>query len=59
MGCHPLQEVPSLRRRGSTPIRDGWLLRAAAARARALAATAAGACLADHGEILSRPAPVD
>jgi hypothetical protein len=27
--------------------------------ARALVATAAGACLADHGEILSRPAPVE
>src|SRR5439155_2034458 len=51
--------APSLRRRGSTPIRDGWLLLVAAARARALVATAAGACLADHAEILSRPAPVE
>ena len=48
VGCHPSREVPSLRRRGSTPIRDGWLLLAGAARARALVATAAGACLADH-----------
>src|SRR5512133_433373 len=55
VGCHPLREVPSLRRRGSTPIRDGWLFLSAAARARALVATAAGACLADHAEILSRP----
>ncbi len=26
VGCHPLQKVPSLRRRGST-LRIGWLLR--------------------------------
>ncbi len=60
VGCHPLREVPSLRGRGSTPIRDGWLFLTAAVRARALVATAAGACLADHAEILSRaPALVE
>src|SRR5438093_12616980 len=53
VGCHPLREVPSLRRRGSM-ILWFWpgLSLAAAVRARALVATAAGACLADHGSIL-------
>src|SRR5437867_2998654 len=53
VGCHPLREVPSLRRRGSTLT---WLVSARlflrAVRARALVAAAAGACLADHGEMI-------
>src|SRR5438094_3008244 len=53
VGCHPLREVPSLRRRGSTLT---WLVSARlflrAIRARALVAAAAGACLADHGEMI-------
>ena len=51
MGCHPLREVPSLRRRGSTLT---WLVSARlflrAIRARALVATATCACLADHAQ---------
>src|SRR5207253_2362427 len=58
VGCHPLREVPSLRRRGrpillrralslAAAVR-GW---AAAVRAWALIATAAGARLADHAEV--------
>ena len=61
VGCHPLREVPSLRRRGSTLT---WLVSARlflrAIRARALVAAAAGACLADHGEMIltdSSPGP--
>src|SRR6266480_1250621 len=53
VGCHPLLEVPSLRRRGSTLT---WLVSARlflrAIRARALVAAAAGASLADHGEMI-------
>ena len=56
VGCHTrCGRSPPLRGRGSTPTRDGCLFLTAAARTRALVATAAGACLADHEEILSRP----
>ena len=53
VGCHRLREVPSLRRRGSTLtwlVSERLFLRAI--RARALVAAAAGACLADHGEMI-------
>src|SRR2546422_8267545 len=53
VGCHTLREVPSLRRRGSMLT---WLVSARlflrAIRARALVAAAAGAYLADHGEMI-------
>src|SRR2546421_2335502 len=51
--CHPLREVPSLRRRGS--ILTGLLsarLFLCAIRAWALVAAATSACLADHGEMI-------
>src|SRR6266545_2319347 len=53
VGCHPLREVPSLRRRGSTSPRS-WpgLSVTAAVQAKAPLAAAAGACLADHGEMI-------
>src|SRR5438093_12887182 len=53
VGCHPLREVPSLRRRGSMIT---WLVSTRhflrAIRARALVAAAAGTCLPDHGEMI-------
>ncbi len=52
VGCHPLREVPSLRRRGSISFRLSRLSLAAAVRARALVTTTTGACHADHGSIL-------
>jgi hypothetical protein len=54
VGCHRLREVPSLQRSGSMVIRVGWLFLVVAVRAWALVAAAAGACLADHAEIVSR-----
>jgi hypothetical protein len=46
VGCHPLHEVPSLRRRRSTAtLLRRRLLLTAAVRTGALVATAAGACL--------------
>ena len=48
MGCHPLREAPSLRRRGSISMIVVARLLLAAVRARALVATATCACLADH-----------
>src|SRR5437870_1878643 len=53
VGCHPLREVPSLRRRGSPVLLQRALSLAAAVRAWALIATAAGARLADHAESVS------
>ena len=52
VGCQPLREVPSLRRRGSISFRWSRLSVAAAVRARALVTTTTGACHADHGSIL-------
>src|SRR5204862_1884410 len=53
VGCHPLREVPSLRRRGGPILLRRALSLAAAVRAWALVATAAGARLADHAESVS------
>src|SRR5213593_4906804 len=53
VGCPPLREVPSLRRRGSMLTRlVSARLFLRAIRARALVAAAAGACLADHDEMI-------
>jgi hypothetical protein len=54
VGCHPLREVPSLKRRGST--RQYLLARAlllVAVRTRTLVASTAGACLTNHAVIVS------
>jgi hypothetical protein len=59
VGCHPLREVPSLRRRGSIPLgnrRASLLL--SALRAWALVTSAAGACL-DHACMRSALAQCD
>src|SRR2546423_15326260 len=59
VGCHPLREVPSLRRRGSNvDRRPAGLPLIAAVRAQALVAAAASACLSDHAHILSRADPL-
>src|SRR5437660_12773228 len=54
VSCHPLPEVPSLRRRGST---RQWLVGRAlllvAVRARTLLASTAGARFTDHAAIVS------
>jgi hypothetical protein len=56
VGCHPLREVPSLRRRGSSSISfRGRLPLAAAIGAWTLVAAAPCARLAHHAGILSPP----
>src|SRR5438552_18672340 len=52
VGCHPLREVPSLRRRVDDYLARLYALFLRAVRARALVAATAGACLADHGEMI-------